>query len=297
MSEPINHHYVPVFYLSRWLGDDGQLCRYSRPYGEEIKAKRLVPEGTAFEPRLYEIKGGSTDESQAMEKDFLSKLDGQAAEALKAIEEVGGSVKLSGRTKRNWSRFIMAQMLRAPEDIKVLKEITQEAWSTKIPALQCKYENIKAEGNPDDIGDFIQQNDLHNSDEFAFQIAQKLMQHDWICQLLDQMYWIVIDDKEGEVPLMTSDRPIWMTATLTEPDAFLSIPIGPQKLFISAPNASTIDRLLARSRRQLFKARNKLAVQHAVKFVYGIDDRMLSFVQKHMSTRRHSSLLERMANF
>jgi hypothetical protein len=79
MNEPIDHHYVPVFYLSRWAGSDGCLCRFSRPYGNEAKPKRVVPKGTAFEPRLYETRGLPPEQAQTMEKDFMAKLDSDAA--------------------------------------------------------------------------------------------------------------------------------------------------------------------------------------------------------------------------
>jgi hypothetical protein len=29
VSEPIRHHYIPVFYLKKWTGPDGRLCEYS----------------------------------------------------------------------------------------------------------------------------------------------------------------------------------------------------------------------------------------------------------------------------
>jgi hypothetical protein len=67
----------------------------------------------------------------------------------------------------------------------------------------------------------------------------------------------------------------------------------------SAPNHSpqTRRRLLLRNRRTLVKAVNTTTVQHAVKYVYGLDDRMLAFARKHMSTRRHLTLLERIAAY
>ena len=86
MNEPINHHYVPVFYLSRWVGTDRCLCRFSRPYGHEVKAKRVAPKGTAFEPRLYETRGLPPEQAQTMERDFIAKLDSDAADALALIE-------------------------------------------------------------------------------------------------------------------------------------------------------------------------------------------------------------------
>ena len=43
MNEPIHHHYLSVFYLSRWVGSDGRICRFSRPYGDAVKAGRVAP--------------------------------------------------------------------------------------------------------------------------------------------------------------------------------------------------------------------------------------------------------------
>ncbi|MER9651506.1 hypothetical protein [Mesorhizobium sp. M0199] len=38
-----------------------------------------------------------------------------------------------------------------------------------------------------------------------------------------------------------------------------------------------------------------MTVQHAVKFVFGIDDRDIAFVQKHFASRRHATHMERLA--
>ena len=86
-----------------------------------------------------------------------------------------------------------------------------------------------------------------------------------------------------------------MTATLKEDDAFIVMPIGPRKLFTAVVKPMTQHRLKARPRRELVKAVNKLLVQHAVRYVYGPTDGMLPFTQKHFGTKRHSTLLERLA--
>jgi hypothetical protein len=59
--------------------------------------------------------------------------------------------------------------------------------------------------------------------------------------------------------------------------------------------ALTQRRLQARQRRELVKGSNKIIVQHAEHYVYGQTDDMLPFIQKHMSTKRHSTWLERLA--
>src|SRR5688572_15150668 len=103
MNEPIDHHYLPIFYLTRWAGIDRCVCRFSRPYGKEVKAKRVVPRGTGFEPRLYEARGLSPDRAQAMEKDFMSKLDTMAAEALELLESGLPEKDWTSRHRSSWS--------------------------------------------------------------------------------------------------------------------------------------------------------------------------------------------------
>jgi len=121
MNEPIDHHYVPVFYLSRWEGSDGCICRFSRPYGDEVKAKRVVPKGTAFEPRLYETRGLPPEQAQTMERDFMAKLDRDAAEALALLEADLAEKEWTSAARNSWPRFLVAQMLRTPRDIAQLK--------------------------------------------------------------------------------------------------------------------------------------------------------------------------------
>jgi hypothetical protein len=281
MSEPIDHHYVPVFYLSRWAGTDGCVCRFGRPYGTEVKAKRVVPKGTGFEPRLY----------SSMEQDFMAKLDTEAAEALELIERALPEREWTSRIRTGWSRFLLTQLLRAPEDIAQLKSSVREEWAKRVPELEQK---AIALGMPETersaIGAYIEQ----QQDEIFCDVARTIMDHPRACQLLNGMHWLVLD-VGTEYPLFTSDRPIWMTAALTEDDACLLMPIGPRKIFAATATLAAQQKLIARRRVELAKVRNKLVVQHAVKYVYSQTDRALSFVQKHMGTKRHSSLLEQVA--
>jgi hypothetical protein len=73
--------------------------------------------------------------------------------------------------------------------------------------------------------------------------------------------------------------------------------IGPRRLFTATVKRGTQRRLQARQRGELVKGINKIIVQHAEQFVYGQTDDMLPFVQKHMSTKRHSTWLERLAAY
>jgi len=295
MNEPVDHHYIPIFYLSRWAGADGRVCRMSRPKGTEVKAKRIVPKGTAFEPRLYEMRGLPPERAQAMEKKFMAPLDAGAAEALKLLECGWPDQKWTSSPRSSWSRFLLTQMLRTPEDVAQLKSSARQDWGKALPELDKIYAARRSATDPLTVREYLQEQKLTHADEFAFSIARKLMNHSKICGLFNNMHWLVLDIPKDGISLLTSDRPVWMTATLTEDDASIIMPIGPRKLFTAVVKLATQNRLIAHRRRVLVKAVNKVVVQHAVKYVYGLTDDMLPFVQKHMATRRHSTLLERLA--
>lgn len=56
LNAPNKHHYLPVFYLNRWTGEDGRLFRYYRPY-QDVVASPITPSNTGFEDGLYTLDG------------------------------------------------------------------------------------------------------------------------------------------------------------------------------------------------------------------------------------------------
>jgi Protein of unknown function (DUF4238) len=295
MSEPLDHHYLPIFFLSRWAGHDGRVCRFSKPAGNEVKAKRVSLRGTAFERGLYEIRGLPPELAQTMEKDFMARLDASAAQALELLESGLPEKDWKSGPRSSWSRFMLTQMLRTPEDVAQLKSSVKQDWAKAVPELEEIYTARRSVTDPLTVGEYLKAQNPAEEDEFALSIARTLMDHPNIGQSLNNMHWQVLDVSNDDFSLLTSDRPIWMTLSITEEDAFISMPIGPRKLFTAAVNSSTQMRLRERSREQLVKEVNKLTTQHAVRFVYGLDDKALPFVQKHMASKRHSTLLERVA--
>ncbi len=59
MNRPIKHHYIPKFYLRRWMLDGARLVEFSRPRpgSAEVKPKRVYPGQTGYVNRLYELRG------------------------------------------------------------------------------------------------------------------------------------------------------------------------------------------------------------------------------------------------
>jgi Protein of unknown function (DUF4238) len=260
-----------------------------------VKAKRVVPKGTGFECRLYETRGLSPEHAQAMEKNFMAKLDDKAAKALELLMSGLPDKEWTSGPRSDWSRFMLTQMLRTPEDIAQLKSSVGQEWGKVLPNMEDSYAARRSETDPPTLREYLDRQNPGQADEFVFSIAQTLMSHSNICELFNNMHWLVLDVPKDGFPLLTSDRPIWMTATLTEDDAFIMMPISPKTLFTAVVMQETQHRLKGHRRTDLVKAVNKLVVQHAVKYVYGLTDSMLPFIQKYMATKRHSTLLERLA--
>lgn len=74
MSNPNDHHYLPVFYLKRWTGADSRLVRFHRPY-REVVASRPTPKSTGYEKDLYSLDGFQDGERQIIETEFFRPVD------------------------------------------------------------------------------------------------------------------------------------------------------------------------------------------------------------------------------
>lgn len=218
-----------------------------------------------------------------------------AAEALALLQAGLPEQEWTSGRRSAWSRFLLTQMLRAPEDIAQLKSSVKEDWSKVVPEIAEIYAARRTADMAPTIADYLRGQSQAETDEWALEIARVLMNHPRIGQMLNDMHWRVFDIPDSAPLLVTSDRPVWTTITLTESGAFLSMPIGPRKLFFATPDPRTLVRLVASQTDERIAARNLLSIQLAVKNAYGVDDSLLAVAQEHLATKRHSSLLELMA--
>jgi hypothetical protein len=120
------------------------------------------------------------------------------------------------------------------------------------------------------------------------------MDHDQLGQLLNNMRWFVVTAENPAVKLLTSDRPVVMSATLIERNAYLFVPLGPKRLFVAVNNVQTENIIRSRPTDQMFASCNDIIAGHAIKYVYGSDDSHFDFVDAHISKRQLPSLMERL---
>src|SRR5215467_13064135 len=107
------HHYVPVFYTKEWVGPDGRICEYSRPY-DVVKPRRVHPDGMGYVRGLYTVPRNETRVAEFIEREFFKITDNGAARVLQMLKS-GEQIAWTTDTRSTWSRFIISLMLRNPE--------------------------------------------------------------------------------------------------------------------------------------------------------------------------------------
>jgi Protein of unknown function (DUF4238) len=250
VSEPTRHHYIPKFYLKQWMGSDGRLCEYSRPY-KETKPSRKHPSGTGYVDGLYTIPGLPPEQSQFVEKSFMKAVDDWAARALAImLRQNARSHDLDARSKAAWARFLYSLIVRTPESIIRMQQKLDE----KPPQL------------PFPVQHFLP--DVINSERVITEIVS--------------MRFSTANFENTRHSLLTSDRPVIMTWGLVEPDAHIAIPISPKKLFLATKSDETYTAIASMASDDLVEAVNYKVSEQAIKYVYGIDDRQLRFVSKRL---------------
>ena len=278
-------HYIPQFYLRRWCGVDGRLCRYSMPR-DVIVPKRVSPKQTAREAGLY----------GTMEKTFMMPLDTLAHHALEMLENDDPRLRREAKYRSAWSRFLLSLMMRMPEDLQTLRTSLAEEWSQHSPAIEARYAELKGPTDPETLAGFLQQTGKGQGD-WALALAPKLMDHRPLGELINNMRWIVRRLPSEAGGFLTSDRPLLITGDLGETDSYLMIPIGPKLLFAAVHNRETQARIERRDPAELVSAINRLVTGRAKDYVYGSDDSHLDDVRRHFGRRRATSIFERLAEF
>jgi len=292
-NPPRRHHYAPVFYLKRWAGVDGKVEQFSRPAGQDVKARRVSPTATGFADNLYAMPGLADHLVQQVEERFMQELDNQAAEVLAGLEK--GPVAWTPATRSAWTRFIQSLQLRTPADVTGVRLRTLQDWGVSIPKIQEAYEAMRRIGDPATFEEFMTTEDPLLVERVAMKALTVLIDGSKMGTFINNMIWEVIKLDDARVDLLTSDRPVEQVLGLGDPKSFLTVPIGPQRLFIAARQRSTIDAILRASPTDVVRRRNRATVCHARNFVWAIDRSQATFVAKHFASLPVPTLGERLA--
>ena len=125
----------------------------------------------------------------------------------------------------------------------------------------------------------------------------ELIDHQGIGQMLNDMHWFVVTAEADAPRLLTSDRPLFLSAKLGAPDCYLTLPIAPDRLFVAVNSKDSEAGFRARPQKELIEETNVRSAQQAAKYVYGGDNVRLEFVDRYISTARQPSFFRGLTKF
>jgi hypothetical protein len=182
--------------------------------------------------------------------------------------------------------------MRMPEDLKVLGQVVADDWKRDFPKMEAMYAAKRCPDDPRTLQEFIDQKDPDHISRWTLDAAHRLMYNERVGQRLNDMRWFVLTTTDDIPRLLTSDRPI--VNSLAEEEAYILMPLGPNRLFVAAIDEKTEQRFRRRPLNELVKEVNKLVVQQALKYVYGTDDKSVKFVDESIGINRPKSLMQRL---
>ncbi|MEP9349517.1 DUF4238 domain-containing protein [Xanthobacter sp. KR7-225] len=294
-AQPRRHHYIPVFYLRRWAGNDGRLCQFSKEAGI-IRPLRRSSKATGFIRALYELRDFPPDLAQQIESKFFHPIDSLAADALDLLEKDGDQALWNPDIRSAWTRFNLSLLLRCPEYINTLRMWWPNEFRRTDPAQEARYQSQRSESDPPTFFDFLSTRPEAEIEKYQFEFLFKLIDSSRMGTQINNLHWRVVDFTPDCVPLLTSDRPVIRTSGLMLPNGHLALPIGPRKLFVATHDDAVLNKIKQVSRTHLAKEINQHVVRNAVRYVYAIDDKHLPFIKKNFGTVREARLMEEIVN-
>lgn len=206
MNEPIDHHYVPKFYLSKWCGKD-QKIHYFRWINGKLIHNRISPKNTGFETKLYSLKHVLPNEEQEIEKVLRDQVDTPASRVLnKMIEKgVGG---LSEEEKGSFTKFLIFLRYRGPDSIAKLKSDGRDILMNSLPESQNEYEQLKELKNPSTFEEFFDENLPSVPANIGLVTFVKWLNSTDMVNKISNMRWYIRTVKRTNYDLLTSDNPL-----------------------------------------------------------------------------------------
>ena len=295
MSKQGRHHYIPIFYLKQWAGDDGRICEFSRPH-DRVKPRKVHPAGTAYMDGLNTVTGLPLAEQQYLEDVFYKASDDDAARALHILL-IPPPWKISVKERSGWSRFIISLMLRHPEAVQKHTKVAVELFREALPRIEALYAKERGPNDPLTYGEHAQIHAPHPEGRTIVRLLQGIVDNEELGRKLNSMRWMVLEERNPTFQLLTSDRPLLVTNGIGRPDGHIIMPISPFHIFVATNNIKTENNIRTawKMRALISQINNRVACQSR-KYVYGRDDAQLSFVSKRLGKKYTADPLEHLTH-
>jgi hypothetical protein len=211
------NHYVPQSYLARFAAPDGLLWVFDK---ETLDARRLTPKSTGAEKHLYTIKDEAGENSDRIEREIMSPIDGNAVPILDRWTQRG--YRFASEELPVMAQYMAIQHTRVPRNLELINELgvahllkdSKEIADDPQRFKEC-FEYMQANRGDLDIGDEEELKRLLRNPEESVAISMNrklalgfslMMAKDFHYEL-SRMYWSIVDSPD-DCQFITSDSPV-----------------------------------------------------------------------------------------
>lgn len=229
MADAKRHHFVPRFYLERFA-KDGSLHVRRRDGRTFTTGAAAIAVRTGF----YDVTHPDGEVSKEVEE-WLGRLEGQAATAMRNIDAAGVPPGLDDPDRAVLSLYLAIQLARTPEQRERIqfpervgeflagRELTKELMAEYLHDTHLGFtpEPSEVQGAYDFASYVLAQSD-QVTDEESMQILLSTSQE--TSPVLLGLHWCIEHDRKGR--LITSDGPLVLWRTPTPRDEYEGFGIG-----------------------------------------------------------------------
>jgi hypothetical protein len=162
--------------------------------------------------------------------------------------------------------------------------------------MEARYQDVMREfaasfAAPTSLPEYIATMDENYDNQLAVQIMADMTDHGPISTMITNMHWGVrrID---GGRRFLTSDRPVRLEFPLRSDNAFLTLPIGPDRIFVAARSTSGLNKLLHADPQIFVERNNRKVVRQARQFAFAADDCEREWVCKNLAREPQAGFLD-----
>jgi hypothetical protein len=282
MSEPNKHHFLPIFYLSRWASEKDRLLTYFQRHMGKVVESRISTKNTGYEYHLYALNTKKPENRQLIEKEFMSRvIDDRAAPALAFLIERKGR-DLTTEHALPIIHFLLSIRARHPEAIKLVRESGHDLLQKELRRDADQWQAIKGETDPDRFEDYFREKYPERYANFGILRLPELIVCEELSKRLGIMRWRVVDVSTAKLDLLTCDRPFYISGNLRHGDFLSVFPADPRTLLVIASDERFVDQATRGSLLETVKRVNKQLVIEANQRVYTTGSHHAPLVEKHL---------------
>jgi hypothetical protein len=284
VSDPKDHHFLPVFLLKRWAaaGAGGELVRYYRPR-REVRARNASPTAAAKVTGLYALQGYPPEMRNIIEREFMGPVvDDPAARALEAMLAAPAGGVLPVELRIGWARFIVSLWFRTPA---ALENVLAESASALRAALESnpeEYEAAQGENDPATFVEFVETRLPATFTDMGLNILPELIAHEGFVRDVARMNWRIVPFPQPAEDLLIGDVPIFRSDGLASPRCLIALQVSPRHLFVAAYDPDRHVQLLAPGPEFMAQSHNEWHAASARREVFGATRDHLVLVEKHL---------------